>query len=81
MDVLAETLKGLTIDSTINDFSYYDSGEDESEGEPKRDLLLATHNSDRNKIKVNNTDTTNRYSPQKLLINRTVLMIILPIDP
>ena len=81
LDVLAETLKGLTIDSSINNFSYYNSDEDDAEGDPKGDPLVATHTSEGKKIKVTDTDTTNGNSPQKLLINGTILVIILPISP
>ena len=35
LDVLAETLKGLTIDSTLNDSAYYNLDEDDAEGDPK----------------------------------------------
>ena len=43
--------------------------------------MLATHTSDGKKRKVADTDTTNGNSPQKLLINRTIPVIILPINP
>ena len=46
-DTLAETLKGLTIDSTINDSEYYNSDRNDAEGDPQSDPLVATHNSDR----------------------------------
>ena len=65
LDVIAETLKGLTIDSTIRDSANYDSDKNDAEGNPKSDPLLDTHNSDRKKIKVTDTDTTNGNSPQK----------------
>ena len=81
LEMLAETLKGLTLDSTINDSAYYNSDEYDAEGDPKIDPLLATHISDGKKRKVTDTDTTNGNPPQKLLINQTLLMIILPIDP
>ena len=45
-DVLAETLKGLTLDSTINDSSYYDSDKSDAEDYPKSNRLVATHTSD-----------------------------------
>ena len=84
MDILAETIKGfkiLTLHSTINDFAYYNSDKDDAEINPKSDPLVATHTSDGKKIKVSDTDTINRNSPQKLLINRTIPVIIPPIDP
>ena len=84
MDILAETIKvfnGLIIQSTINDSAYYNSEEDDAESDPYRDSKLATHTSDGKKIKVSDTDTINRNSPQKLLINRTIPVIIPPIDP
>ena len=88
LDFLAETLKGLTIDSTSNELAYYNSDKNDAEGEkndaegdPKIDQLVATCTSGVKKIKVTDTDTTNRNSPQKLLINQTLPMIILPIDP
>ena len=79
-DMLAETPKVLTIDSTINNSAYYNSDEDDAEGDPKIDPKVATHTSDGKKIKVADTETTNGNSPQKILINRTLLMIIPPID-
>ena len=63
MDALAETLKGLIIDSTINDAGYYNSDENDAEGDPKSDPKVATQISDRKKIKVTDTDTTNRNPP------------------
>ena len=81
MDVLAETLKGLTIDSTIKYYAYYDSDENDAEGNPKSDPLLDTHTSDGKKIKVTDTDTINGNSPQKLLINRTLPIIVPLIYP
>ena len=58
LDTLAETLKGLT----INDSGYYNSDENDAEGDTKRYPKLSTHTSDGNK-KV--TDTANGNSPQK----------------
>ena len=81
LDMLAETIKVFTIDSTINDSAYYDSDKDDAENDSKSDPLVAAHTSDGNKIKVADTVTTNRNSPQKLLINRTLLMIVLLIYP
>ena len=62
-DALAETLKGLT----INDDGYYNSDENDAEGDPKSNPKLATHTSDGKKRKV--TDIINRNLQQKLLIN------------
>ena len=81
LDVLTETLKVLTIDSTINNSACYNSDEDDAESNPERDPLVANHASDRNKRKVTDTDTTNGNSKQKLLISRTLQMIIPPIGP
>ena len=36
-DMLAESLKGLTLASTINDSAYYNSDEDDAESDPKKD--------------------------------------------
>ena len=84
MGALTETPKLLMIDSTRNDSTYYDLDENDAEEDPKRNPLVATHTSDRNKIKFTDTDTTNGNSPRKLLINRLVPEIIpvaiLPID-
>ena len=52
-DVLAETLKGLT----INNDGYYNSDENYAEGDLASDPNGATHTSDGNKRKV--TDTSN----------------------
>ena len=49
--MLAETLKGLTLYSTINDSAYYNSDKDDTESDQKSDPLVATHTSDGNKIK------------------------------
>ena len=70
----------MTLDSTINNSAYYDLDEDDSESNPKIDPLVATNTSDGKKRKVTDTDTTNINSPQKLLINRTLPMIIPPTD-
>ena len=37
LDMLVETLKGLTLDLTINDSVYYNSDEDDAESDPKSD--------------------------------------------
>ena len=71
----------MTLDSTINDSACYNSDEDDAESDQKRDSLVATHTSDRKKRKVTDADTTNINSPQKILIKRTLPMIIPPIDP
>ena len=52
-DVLAETLKVLT----VNNVGYYNSDENYAGGDPERDPKVAIHTSDGNKIKV--TDTSN----------------------
>ena len=46
LDMLVETLKLLTVDSTINDSAYYNSEEDDVEIDPKIDPLVATRTSD-----------------------------------
>ena len=51
-NILAETIKvfkGLMLDSTINDSAYYHSEEYDAESDPKSDLKVATHTSDRKK--------------------------------
>ena len=51
LEILVETIKlfkGLTLQSTINDFAYYNSEEDVAESDPKSDPLVATHTSDGN---------------------------------
>ena len=65
-DMLSETIKGLTLDSKINDSEYYNSDEDDAERDLKSDPLVATHISDGKKIKVTDTDTTSRIYPQNL---------------
>ena len=80
LDKLSETLRVLTIDSTIKNSAYYNSDKDDPEGDPKRDPLGATHTSDRKKRKITHTDTTKGNYPQKLLINRTIPVIIPPIN-
>ena len=78
-DILAETIKGFngfTLQSTINNSAYYYSEENDAEIDPKSDQLVATHTSDGMKIKVTDTDTTNRNPPQKLLINWLIPEII-----
>ena len=80
-DELAKTLKGLMIDSTINDSAYYSSDKNDIEGDPKSNRLVATHTIDGKKRKITDNDTTNGNSPQKSLINRTIPIIIPPIDP
>ena len=59
LDILEETIKGLTLDLTINDSVYYNSDKDDAEIDPKRDPKVATHTSDGKKIKVTDTDTNN----------------------
>ena len=75
-DALAETLKGLTLYSTINESGYYNSEKNDVEGDPRSDPLVATRSSDRKKRKVNNTDTNDGNYPQTLLINWTLPIII-----
>ena len=81
MDIMAETLKALTLHSTINDSTNYNSDEDDAESDPKRDPLVDTHTSDEKKRKVTDTGTNNVNYPQKILLNRTIPVIILPIEP
>ena len=71
----------MTLHSIINDPANYNSDKDDTESDPKIDPLVAPHTSDRKKRKVADTDTTNGNSPQTLLINRTIPVIILPINP
>ena len=79
--MLAETLKVLTLDSTINDSAYYNLDEDDAESDPKSNPLVATHTREGKKRQVTDTDTTNGNYPQKLLFNRTLPMITPPIEP
>ena len=79
--MLAEMLKGLTLDSTINDSAYYNLDEDDAESDPKSNPLVATHTREGKKRQVTDTDTTNGNYPQKLLFNRTLPMITPPIEP
>ena len=74
-DALAETLPGLT----INHAGYYNSEKNDVEGNPEKYLKLATHTSDGKKRKF--TDTSNGNLQQKLLINRTLPIITMTIDP
>ena len=83
-DIMAERIKifnGLTLRSTNNDYGYYNLDEDDAESDSKGNQLVATHTSDGKKRKITDTDTTNGNSPQKLLINRTIPVIIPPIEP
>ena len=78
-EILAETIKGfkvLTLQSTINNSSFYRSEEDYTESDPNSDLKVDTHTSDRKKRKVTDTETTNGNSPHKSLINRLIPEII-----
>ena len=61
LNMLAETLKGLTLDSTINEYVYYDSDEDNALGDPKSYALLATHTIDGKKRKVTDTDVSKEF--------------------
>ena len=56
----------MTIKSTIKNSIYYDSEEDDTGSEPNSDPKVATQ-------------TTNIYSPHKLLINRIIPVAIPPI--
>ena len=83
-EFLAETIKGfkgLTLQSTINDSSYYHSDVNDAKSDPKSDQVVATHTSDRKKRKVTDTDTNNGNPPHKLLINRLVPEIIPVVIP
>ena len=83
-DILAEMIKvfnRLTLRSTIKYSGYYNSDEDDAESDTNSDQLVATHTSDGKKRKFTDTDTNNGNSPQKFLINRTIPVIIPPIDP
>ena len=82
--ILEETIKGfngLTIQSTINNSTYYNSEEDETESDPNSDPRVATHTSDGKKIKVTDIDTSNGNSPQKHLVNQIIPEIILVAIP
>ena len=74
-DALTETLKELTINNT----EYDNSDANDAGGDPTSNPKVDTHTSDRKKRKV--TDTSNRNLQQKLLINRTLLIITTPIHP
>ena len=74
-NILAEMIKvfkGLTLYSTINNSAYYHPEEDDAESDPNSDPDVATHTIDGKKGKSIATDTTNRKSPHKLLINRLI---------
>ena len=73
-DMLAETLKVLT----INDAVYYNSEKNDAEGDPRSNPKVATHTSDKKKRKVVNT--TNGNLRQKVLSNRTLPIITTIID-
>ena len=66
----------MALQSTINDFTYYNSEEDDAESYPNSDPKVATHISDGKKGKVADTDTTNRNYQQNLLINQLIPEII-----
>ena len=55
---MIKEFKGLTLQSTINDYAYYHSEENYSESDPNSNPKLATHTSDRKKRKLTDTDTT-----------------------
>ena len=74
-DILAETIKGfkgLTIQSTIKNSTYYNSEEDDAESDTKIDQVVATHTSDGKKRKVADNYTTNGKFPHKILMNRLI---------
>ena len=78
MDALVETLNNLT----INDARYYESDSanvDDAKSDPASDPKAANQTSDGKKRKV--TDTSNEDSQQKLLSNRTLLIITTGIGP
>ena len=82
--IVAETIKvfnGLTLPSTINNYRYYNSDKDDAESDPKSVQLVATRTNDGKRKKVTDTGTNNENYPQKLLISRTIPVIIPPIDP
>ena len=64
------------IQSTINDYAYYDSEGNYAESDPNSNPKVANHTSDGKKRKVADTDTTNRNSPRKLFIKRLIPEII-----
>ena len=66
----------MTLQSTINNSSYFCSDENDVESDPKSDQVVTTHNSDGEERKVTDTDTTKGNSPQKLLTNREIPAII-----
>ena len=72
VEILAETIKGfkgLTLQSKINNYVYYNSEEDDAASDPNSDPKVATHTSDGKKRKFTDTETTNGNYPHKLLIN------------
>ena len=72
---LVETLKILT----VKDAGYYDSDQNDKDGDPVSNPKVGNHTSDINKIKV--TVTSSRHLQQKLLINRTLPITTMTIDP
>ena len=73
--ILAETIKGFkgsTLQLKTNDYAYHTSEEDDTENDPSSNPKVATHTSEGNKIKYTDTDTTNRNSLRKVLINRLI---------
>ena len=72
------------IQSKISDSAYCDLEEHDAVSNPKIGSLVATHTSDKNERKIPDTDTTNRYSLHKLILNRLIPKItpgkILPIE-
>ena len=66
----------MTLRSIINDSAYYHSEEYDAESDTNSHTKVATRTSDRKKRKFTDTDTNNRNSPQKSLINCIVPEII-----
>ena len=84
LDIMAEKIKvftGLTLQSKINNSTYYNSEEDVSESDPKSNPLVATNISDGNERKITDTDTIKGNSSHKLLTNREITAIIQGIIP
>ena len=78
-DMLTETkngFTGFTLHSTISNYSYYNSEEDNAERYPNVNPKVSTQNNDRKKIKGTDTVTNNINCPRKLLINRLIPGII-----
>ena len=62
-EIIKETIKeyhGLTIQSTISNYAYYNSEKHDTVSDPRCDSLVATHTSDVNKRRITDTDTTKK---------------------